>query len=248
MTIVHKHSIVKGWAIGITLMLLSTGALQGKTLKAGIVDFRPFYIVNGVDELGGSIYTILVKILDRAGYDYTIKGYPPKRLYTYLARGNADVYIGIKQVPLYQKQVLFSKTSIRELKLRIFGLPDTKMPEHIEGLAGEKVIALAGYGYGGYRESFLDDPRNKVELVISPNHEHAFRMLKARVNGVKYLLDYERPSKEALKKVHIAGIQTVPVFNLKTYIIVSRKTQDAGKVLAKLEKAYLELRKEGAVD
>ena len=231
------------------LFLVFTSSVMGETvtIKGGITDFRPFYVVEDTDKLSGEFYDMMVKILKKAGFKYTIKGYPPRRLYHQLASGVTDTFIGIKGSPIYEGKVLYSNIEATPIKLGIYGLPGTEMPKDINGLKGQKVLTIAGYGYGGYREKLLTNPEAKIELMDTFEHVNAFLMLRARRGGVKYLLNYERPSTIALKTVSIPGIQVVPVFHVKTYIIVSKKTKNAPEVLAKMEKAFNELKGAGEI-
>lgn len=52
-------------------------------LEIGMLDFPPYYILGKNEEVkGGLLVDMLVKIFDRAGIEYTLAGYPPKRLYS----------------------------------------------------------------------------------------------------------------------------------------------------------------------
>ncbi len=220
---------------------------SSNVVKGGITDFRPFYVVEDTNKLSGEFYELMVKILTKAGFKYTMKGYPPRRLYHQLASGVTDTFIGVKGSPIYKDKVLYSKVEARPIKLGIYGLPGTKMPKNIKGLVGQKVLTIAGYGYGGYRARFLTNPKNKIQIMDTFKHENAFMMLRARRGGIKYLLDYVRPSKIALKTVNIPGIQFVSIFNIRTFIIVSKKTKNASEVLAKMEKAFIQLKADGEI-
>ncbi len=225
--------------------LLIPSLSYAQTLKAGIVDFRPFMIVKKSGELGGSEYEKTKLIIEKARFKYTVEGYPTKRLYTQLSDGRTEIFIGLKNSPIYHDHVLYSQEAVNEIKLNIYGSPGIEMPGDIQGVAGQKIIGIKGYGYGGIRDKILLNPETKVQLFEGSSHENCLKMLQHKRGGAQLFLGYEEPSKKAMEKLDIQGFPSVKVFAIKTYIIVSKKTPNADLVLEKLEKAYSELKANG---
>ena len=123
-------------------MMLTPLVFGELIIKAGITDFRPFYSVDSKNKLEGSLYGLMTKTMEKAGLQYTMIGYPAKRLYTQLADGRTHTFFGLKGSPIYEGKVLYSKQPLTEIRLRIYGLTGTEMPKNIKGLIEEKVMAM----------------------------------------------------------------------------------------------------------
>ncbi len=78
--------------------------------------------------MGGTVLTILKQVLDKAGYTYSINGYPFKRLYRNVAKSKVDVFIGTKDAPAYKGKAIYGHSLIDSVDLRIYGLPGVVIP------------------------------------------------------------------------------------------------------------------------
>ncbi|MDM8516090.1 transporter substrate-binding domain-containing protein [Desulfobacterales bacterium HSG16] len=224
--------------------ICSTGSGGAEPLKVGILDFPPFAIVKGMDEPKGILVDQAARILKKASIDYEMRGYPPKRLYNNIALGHTDLMIGIKGVPAYEGKVLYSSMPLNQIDLRVYTIGDKKLPTSIKELAGKTFISLRGYGYGGLVQ-FLDDPASKITLDPSKNHKSAFLKLKAE--RADYLLDYNRPVLEMLKNNPIENLKSSSIFKIYLYFAISHKTAGGQKIMDQLEKAFLQLKKDGQI-
>lgn len=216
---------------------------EAPALKAGVLDFPPYYIVKNENDVRGSLAEVIRKVLGRAGYTYVLNGYPPKRLYKNIADGTVHVWLGVGGVPDYEGKVLYSDIKVEEIEVRLYTLDGKPLLKSIEDLKGRTVILQRGYGYGGM-VSFLEDPRNKITPDYTDGHELAFKkLLKGRAD---YLLDYRQPAEALIRKERIGGVKSSSMKTLGVYFIISKKTPDAENILKKIDAAYLTLKKEGA--
>ena len=219
-----------------SVCLLTAAAAQ--EIKVGIMHFPPFYEYQEGQELGGSYLEMLQTILNKAEVNYTTKGYPAKRLYSNLSKGTVDLFLGIKGVPIYDKQVIYSKTPKGTIDIRIYARGESPLPSGIKDLHGKKVTVIAGYAYGGMI-TMLKDPASNIVLDPTRTHLSAFKKLK--VKRCDYILDYGKPSDNVLKTLDFPGIQWTSMKKLDLYFIISKQTQNGQALMEKMEKVYQEL-------
>lgn len=77
-------------------------------LKIGIMHFAPFLIVRG-NEIGGTELERLKRVLNSQNIEYTVKGFPPKRLYYSLGTGEIDLILSSKNHPDYEREIIIRK-------------------------------------------------------------------------------------------------------------------------------------------
>lgn len=230
--------------VTVALCLYFPSSVQGEPLKVGVLDFPPFYVVKSETDVSGSMAEIIRKTLDRAGIDYVLNGLPPKRLYKNLADGTTHIWMGIKGVPDYDGQVLYSNIQTEEIDVCLYTLADKPLLNSLDELKGKKVITIRGYGYGGMIK-FLEDPANNITADPTDGHELAFKkLLKGRAD---YLLDYKQPAEIMIKKEKLTGLKNRSLKNIKVQFIISKKAPDAENLLKKIDAAYLALKKEGVL-
>lgn len=221
---------------------LNSNIVEARTYTVGILDFPPFSVIEKSGECKGILLDSLEKILKHEGIPYTVKGFPPKRLFSNLSSGKTEIYMGIKGVPAYEGKVIFSDFPVADIDLRVYARKGTPVPQTTEQLKGKKIIVIMGYGYGGFIR-FLEDPANNITIDPSRTHVIAFRKLKAK--RANYVLDYRRPASKAIQEVGIKGIQYHSISKLDVYFIVSKKTPGATELMKRMEKAYKSLRAGG---
>ncbi len=223
------------------LLLTSLQAFCEEPLEVGVTNFPPFYIINKTNsnDVKGYLTDILKKVLTKAEIKHHIKGYPPKRLYKNVATGKTNIWLGTKNVPVYEKEVLYSKQQVTSIELRVYTVGDKPLLKTKKDLVGKELITIMGYGYGGLVK-FLKDPKNKIKTDESSTHKSAF--MKLMYNRRSYLLNYSRPAKKILEKNKIKGIKFSTLKNVAIFFVVSKKTINAKKILARMEKAYKELK------
>ena len=221
------------------VLLLSAPSYAFEKMHVGFLNIPPLFEMTADNKPSGLMYDLTVKILDKAGIDYDFNAYPPKRHYQNLATGITNITMGIKGVPVYDNEVLYSKDPISNLELMLFTKGETPQIKDIKDLIGKSVIVISAYSYGGMID-FLRDPNNHITIDEAVTHETAFKKLKA--GRAEYLLEYKQPAEITLKSVPIDDIKSQTLKKIDFYLIVTKKTPDAGKILEALEKAFSEIK------
>lgn len=224
-----------------TSLFLSTITASAQEIKIGVLNFQPFYVVEDGQEPSGLFIDYLKAALIKCNLAYSIKGYPPKRLYKYLADGTADIFLGVKGVPELDGKVLYSSEKITEIDLRVYSRQDTAPLKTKQDLNGKRILTIRGYSYGGFIK-YLENPANSITTDVTNGHELAFKKLQAQ--RADYLLDYSAPSEKTLKSIIIPGVQSNSISLLDIVIILSKRTTDAQELLNRLEQAFRDLKKE----
>lgn len=223
---------------------VSTIYSQESEIRIGVLNFQPFYVFEKNQEPSGIFIDYLKAALNRCNLSYSIKGYPPKRLYKYLAEGEADIFLGVKGVPELEGNVLYSNDKITQIDLRVYSRQDITPIINKEDFKGKSILTIRGYSYGGFIK-YLEDPANKIVTDMTNSHELAFKKLQAK--RADYLLDYSAPSNKALKAVGITSIDSHSILLLDIVLIVSKKTPNAQNLLNKMEQAFKDLKEEGKI-
>lgn len=222
----------------ICLSVVFPHAIRAQEIKAGMLIFPPYFVDNGDQPPSGIYLDVMKKTLQHAGLSYQLKIYPAKRLYTNLGNGETDLYLGIKGAPEYEGKVLYSKTSISKIQMRIYAVGDTPLPLTKEDLQAHKISTIRGYSYGGL-VSYFSDPKNNIDVAATAEHLSSFLMLKDK--RVEYVVNYKHPSETVLENLSIPKIKYTNFYSVDVYFIVSKSTPDAAEILQKLERSYLEL-------
>ncbi|MDM8524899.1 transporter substrate-binding domain-containing protein [Desulfococcaceae bacterium HSG8] len=211
----------------------------------GALHFPPFYFVKSTSHVEGNLMDMITKILKRASIDYVVRGYPPKRLYKNVADGKTDIWVGNKEVPVYEGKIIHSDFPIFQVELRVYTIDDKELPSVKEELRAKNIITMRGYSYGGMIK-FLEDPENKIST--DPANSHKSALLKLKGGRADYLLDYKYPVSKELEKTKVKNLKYNTLFKIPLYIMVSKKTPKAEKILHRMEKAYHQLKKEGKIE
>lgn len=218
----------------VSLILWNATALNASTIEFGMFDMPPFYNVKDGVPTGGICYDIMINMLEKAKIPFVAKVYPAPRLYANLVSGKTDVFIGIKDVPVYKDKVLYGATPVSQAELGVYSIGSSPIKTKMD-LVGKSVIVVRGYGYGGMIE-FLKDPLNKVQLSDASTHESALKMLKMKRG--EYLLDYTATINDILKKEPYPQITYSVLNSVPLYLIVSKSTLGGEQILTKLMAAY----------
>ncbi|MBF0228406.1 MAG: transporter substrate-binding domain-containing protein [Desulfamplus sp.] len=239
------YVVVSLFAICLTISLVGSPfvqKLEAQEIQVHVFNFQPFYVVEEGKEPSGLLIESLKVALEKCNIAYSIKGYPPKRVYNNLAEGKSDIFLGVKGVPEFEGNVLYSSEKITQIDLRVYNRQDTQPIKTKEELKGKKILTIRGYSYGGFIK-YLEDPANQITLDVTDGHELAFKKLQGK--RADYLLDYSAPAETTLKSVIIPGIQNHSISLLDVFLIVSKKNPDAENILKKIEQAFIDLKKEG---
>ncbi len=219
-------------------IFFSFNTLNANTYRVGILHFPPYFVYEDGKELSGTLLNLLKKVLNKTGVEYPVQGFPPSRLYNNLKVGNVDIWLGIKGVKAYDKEVLYSKASPAAIDLRIFTRGDVIIPLKKKDLNGKSIIVIRGYSYGGFID-YLKNPINKIKIYPTNNHYQAIRMLKAK--RANYLLDYKRPANWT-GKVLSSDLTDKSLKTINLYFIVSKKSKDHVKLMKMIEVAYSKIK------
>jgi ABC-type amino acid transport substrate-binding protein len=236
------------------LVLCLTGFTQASLLQdsfakekviIGLFDFPPFYVMPASgDNYSGTKLDLLKTILEKADYPYEVKGYPAKRMYGNLANGRTHLFMGIKGVPDYDKEVIYSSNPYSKIVLNIYTKNNIAKPAGKEDLIGKKILIIRGYSYGGLI-SYFENPENKI--ILDPATDHVMAFKKFQKGRADYLIDYLSPSSEVLKTISIPDIQVTQLFALDLYLIISKGYKDHVALMSDMEKAHAQLVAEGTV-
>lgn len=209
-------------------------AAKPSPIEFGMFDMPPFYTVKDGRPTGGICYDIMIQMLEKAKLPYETRVYPAPRLYANLVNGKTQVFIGIKNAPVYKDKVLYGQTPVSNAELGVYSIaaPSVKTSKD---LIGKSVIVVRGYAYGGLID-FLKDPRNKIQLMDTTTHQSALKMLEGKRG--EYLLDYTATINEILKFSPNPKLKLSVLSNIPLYLIVSKSTPQAQKLLDKLMTAF----------
>ncbi len=232
-------------ALSLSFLISLPQLCLSQEIKAGTTSFPPFYVVNDDQSASGIYLDIMEQSLKHAGLSYCLDIYPTKRLYRNLGIGETHLFLGIKGSPEYDNNVLYSKTAISQIQMRIYAKGSTPLPHKKEDINNRSIITMRGYGYGGL-VSYFADPKNNIEVTTTTKHRASFLMLKN--NRADYVINYKHPSETALAGLKISGLKYTNFYDAKVYFIVSKETPNAEVVMKKLEQAYLDLVKLGQLE
>lgn len=224
------------------LCAVATAATGAERIEIGALDFPPYYMVRDYNSVSGCLPDMLRDVAGEAGLDYEVHGYPAKRLFTNIAAGKTQLWFGTKGVPEYDDKVYYSRDSLLDIKMAVYRLPATPELQKKEQLAGQSVIVIYGYAYGGF-VSFLKDPANHITLQETTSHKSALLMLLN--NRADYLLDYTQPVERALALTGPLPIVETRLSTIPLHFVVPKAYPQAESLLKKIELAAETLKKRG---
>jgi polar amino acid transport system substrate-binding protein len=217
---------------------------QAQHIKVGVLHFPPYYVLSPNKPVTGIYADLSRKVLEEAGFSYSITGYPPTRFYEQLGDGTTDMFIGIKGAKAIEGKVTYSETILNGLELRAYSWPGSMLASKKEDLLGKKVIIIRGFGYGGLIK-YLKSPKTDIDLIETNYHENSFRMLQAGRGD--YLLNYKEPAEEVATKLPIDNLVFGTIYHLPAYFILNNNTINRDQVMKRLEDAFKRLTKSGAI-
>jgi polar amino acid transport system substrate-binding protein len=229
--------------IALSLCIIIAPVLA-QPVKVGTTHFPPYYVVKEDGTLSGILLEVMLTMLKTAGLEYELTNYPAKRLYRNLSSGNTELFIGIKGAPEYHDKVYYSKIPISQIQLRVYALGDTPLPKKKEDIQGKSIITISGYSYAGLM-NYFNDQINNIEVKSATSHHASFLMLKNK--RAEYLFNYKQPSVTVLKTLDIPSIKYTNFYSMKGFVIVSKASNNAEKLIKKMEDAYAEMLRTGVV-
>lgn len=226
---------------GLALGCPSAGAVP---VKVGVLHLPPFYVLDATQTHveGGSTVVCIRKVLERAGIDYALSGYPAKRLYENFANGAIDMVLASTGNSVIADKAMLGPVPLRNSTIELYSLlPAGKIPRSIAELDGKSVITIAGYSYAG----LLDELKGvKVDLVPAPTHDSAMLMLGA--GRAPYALVYRGVVDDSVKLAKLQGkINSQVMKTLQILIQINKDTPNAQDIMDKAMKALGELKAKG---
>ncbi|MBL4836052.1 MAG: hypothetical protein JKY34_00625 [Kordiimonadaceae bacterium] len=162
------------------------------------------------------------------------------RLTLYLSNGKAHVWIGIGGALALNGTVRQGNVRVDLVRLMLYsnGAPKVKT---LWELSNVPLIIISGLSYMGIGRR-LELAPNDLSFIEAPDHFTAFKLLKK--GRAKYLLNYEVTSQLGVKSMESADLRAMVVQKIPLYFLVSNALENAGELLAKLDQALLDIRKE----
>ncbi len=216
-----------------------------QTIKIGYIEFPPMTYTDEQGHPAGIIIDITSKTLKKAGYKWTAKSLPTKRMAKLLTKGHIQLWIGLSTLPQFKDKTYIGESVVEKLILRAYTVGKRKPILKQEDLLGQRLLILRGYSYGGWI-NFIKDPLNQINFIEFDSHEEAFKGLKI-FSGKKncYLLSYKHPSDILLKTQNFPDIYSNDISSLNIHFVVTRQMPGAKMVLEKIENAFRNLQEEG---
>jgi len=222
------------FALVLLWSITSKGHAQEK-LEVGVYSFPPYFTIDDNGDLGGVWKKTLDQKLSALGITPVYRQYPPPRLAQNIIFGKTDLTISAHHI-MVDPHVFYSERPVSQITLNVYRKKDRPQIQSLKDLAGRSVILIRGYAYDG-RIRFLSDPLNCITLIKAANHSEAVRQLT--MGKVDYLLDYQKPVENALKRNNIAPdsftADTLSTYN--TYFVVSKQTKNAKRLIQDLNTA-----------
>lgn len=223
--------------MGLWLAVAPVYAGQGKALTFGYMEFPPHYYTGPTGQAEGYLIDLIHELASSSGYQVKPILLPPKRAVRMVAAGEVDLWFGLPNIAIYKDRVLISKHPIEQLNLRVYSpkpIPDFQGKDQ---LVGKSIVVMRGYTYGGFI-NFLNDPLNKISLFKVSDHHQGLRVLVGR--NMDYLIDYQRTVDRVMHKANVPPLYSRELSSIDVYLTVFRGLQDAKKIMANLEGAYLQ--------
>lgn len=223
------------FALVLVLSIGSTGHAQEK-LEVGVYSFPPYFTIDDNGNVGGVWKKTLDQKLSALGITPVYRRYPPPRLAQNIIFGKTDLTVSAHHI-MVDKHVYYSERPVSQITLNVYRKKDCPPIQTLKDLAGKSLLLIRGYAYDG-RIRFLSDPVNQVSIVKAASHNEAVRQLT--MGKVDYLLDYQKPVENALKRNNIApdtfAADTLSTYN--TYFVVSKQTKNAKQLIKALNTGY----------
>lgn len=183
--------------------------------------FPPYYYTNQAGEPDGYALHIYEKIIENAGLEWEGQVMPAKRAISMLDSGLSNSAILVRN-PIFDKNdnIMISPKPVSQLLLSVYGKGGLHNVQVKEDLAGQKVVVMRGYGYGGFR-SWLDKPKNKVELHEVDTFSSAIRMMEIGRVNYALLYDVNFDAGEKMLKRSAIGLKKVTISQVPLYFIIN---------------------------
>ncbi len=237
---------VYSMVLSIVICCISSFAFS-QSIKIGYIEFPPMTYTDEQGNPAGIVIDITSKTLNQAGYKWTAKSLPTKRMAHMLTKGHIQLWIGLSTLPEFKDKTYIGESVVEKLILRAYTVGNRKPILKQADLIGQTILILRGYSYGGWI-NFIKDPLNQIQFFEFDSHEEAFKGIDdfSKTNKC-YLLNYKHPSDIVLKKLNLSDIQFNDISSLNIHFVVTRQMPDAKNVLNRIENAFQQLQEDGVL-
>jgi len=230
--------IIRFYVLIVTLITLFwAGPVFSEVVKAGVISFSPYYIVEDGEVKGGVYTDILERMMERAGLKYSIQAYPVAELFLGIENGDIQIWMG---TPV--NGAISSPRKIAEANILVYTPSSVSPPSSIDGLSGKRVLVIDGYNYGGLLKK-MSEPSRSIILDRVRSHETAFKRLSSGLE--RFVVDYQTPAEKTISDMKIKNLKSHILSTVDVKIYVSKKAPDPEKLMEQLMKAYEALKVEG---
>ncbi|WP_419798382.1 MAG: substrate-binding periplasmic protein [Terasakiella sp.] len=217
----------------VLLLAWHTPAQSKQVLSVGIYSFEPYFTIAKDGTLGGIWKDLLDQRFKELGLTPVYKALPPLRLAQNIILGRTDMTISAHHINI-NDHVFYSNHPVGHITLNAYHKKDRPHISDLSDLRGKSVLIIRGYAYDG-RIRFLKDPANKITVLETAKHQDAIRQLQ---NGnVDYLLDYERPTKNAIEKNQMSpdDFHIDLISQYSAYFVISKRSKNARAIMDSLD-------------
>lgn len=223
------------------ILIMLPGQGRAETLKVGLLHFPPFCIQDKTDpdKPSGTMVRELKRTFDLAGIEYTIRVYPPKRLFKLFEKGSIDfILAGPVQKNRFKLTAVFSHETIQTMNIRAYTAhPTIKLPQNKEDFRDKRVAVINGYSYAGFLDD-LRNPDNRTTIYSVNSHKSGLLMLLS--NRSDFFLDYKEPIENILNKIGRRRFRFSNLLNIKIYFAISKQYPNHESVLKSIIHHYHE--------
>lgn len=241
------HHLCKALLAASLAATLSTGTAQADAeapVRIGFLEFPPFSYLDAQQKPQGSMLAFARRLTEQAGLSAELTPYPPARLYHNLATGSTELTLGATGNPAISEHVLTGKEVIGWIDLRLYYPAGQAAPQLPHDLQGKRLLLIHGFTYWAPQaRQLLDDAG--LQLRLSKAHTHVAAIELLQRGRSDYLLDYQPPIEEALAQSGGGKLQGLTLHSLPVSLLLSRHSPRAEALLARLERAYDELKASG---
>lgn len=204
-----------------------------RTLKFALIDFPPYYIING-GKIQGSMVEKIYQMINDAGFKPEPYPLPLKRIPQELAAGKIDLWIGVAEQPVLKEGAFIGKMVVLKLRLSTWSLGQNIKISSLEDFKKHPVALITPFSYGTLAEK-IKAPQSGIKYFEAKDINQAYQIL---ANGrADLLLQFDDLMELWLKENPEKILRKNAYDELPCYIMISKKTPDAAEILKRLEKA-----------
>ena len=189
-------------------------------------DFAP-YAYTADRHPAGIIVERTQALFEAAGYKIQMIEMPVARIVQAMKSGKVHFFPGAKGTTVLDDFSLFSDQVVFSIRLNLYAYGRDPVPPP-DAFGSSTLIVIRGCNYAGLLGR-LSEQNATLKIHTASNHSGAFAMLSAGRGS--YVLDYERPAKQAMAKLGISLVNQRLVEERDVYYMVSKNAPDPERLL-----------------